>query len=1370
MFNLATFLINKNNSLKVLVSCLSVVTLLLTGCAAEFPGGSENQDGELTLASRIEHESNFVRVNNLAQVAVWDAEDRRLQINGFSGRGSVGISNAATGQFIGTAALANGGDDHDDDDDRRAPAGLVLQNVTAVPCSVRVQVGRQVQNIPVLNAPRNCVGIASTSQTLHVDKAKWKVSSNKLSVKGGGAAPRQLVSIFDGITGQLLGTDQASSVGNWKIKIRNMVSAPCSVSVVSAGQTVRASVQNAPLSCSLATGTTPGFPGNNNLFNQAPEGVIVGPIADMAINVGGTVNFMGTGFDPDSALPLTYRWNFDGAAADSMQQNQSVVFTQPGVYVVSLTVTDSMGLADASPATRTIVVQPAVGISQAPSGQIISPPTNVEINAGSYVNFMGSGFDPDGLPVNYVWNFAGGVPTNPNAVGTANPGNVLFSTPGVYLVSLTVIDATNVADPTPEYRAITVKGGNTGNPNNSPNNQAPNGEITSPASNVSINVGSSINFTATAFDPDSTGAMTYRWDFAGVAPVSNQLNPGMVTFNRAGIYTVTFTATDALGRSDLTPSTRIITVGNGNGTGTNPNNFPPESTITFPTSNQTISVGQSINFMGSGYDADNNVPLSYRWDFMGAAPNSTLQNPGPVVFSQAGTYNVTLTVTDSLGNVDITPAVRTITVVAGNGGGGTSGIVNQAPESNITLPVSDQVISVGQSIEFAGTGTDPENNSPLIYAWDFDNAAPNALVQNPGRITFNTPGSYRVRLTVRDANGNVDLTPAVRIITVTSGVTNNLPPNGFITSPANSININVGGSVNFAGSATDPEGNSTFTYEWDFGGVAPNSSSQNPGAVIFNQAGIYKVTLYVKDVLGLLDPTPEVRFITVQNTGNTNQPPVAKIISPATDVTINLNDSIVFSGIGEDPDNFGSNLTYNWNFGGAAANSSLASPGAITFTQPGVYNVSLNVMDNFGQSDTTPATRKITVVNNSVNNRAPIVNINSPASFSNISVNSALNFSATATDLDNEAVTYYWNFDGAAPDSTLQTVNNVVFSQPGTYKVSVVAIDARMKRSNPATVTVVVNGNLPVSTNVPNGVIVTPANDMTINVGGTVDFMGSVSSNISNTGLRYRWNFDGAATSSTAQNPGNVTFNKVGVYRVSLTVADNTGATDASPAIRTITVRAGANNGFPGSGNGTGNNTFAPNGIINSPTSAVTNIQVGGSVNFSASGTSSNNLPLSYRWTFGNGMLDQFVQSPGQVVFSAPGTYNVTLTVTDSMGVSDPTPDVRTIIVGNGTGTGNNNGGVNVPINGVINSPASSVTISKGQSVYFNGSVESTSGTVSNVTYNWDFAGGATNSTLKTPGNVVFNIPGLYVVKLTVRDSQGNTDLTPATQVVIVLP
>jgi len=1351
---------NTRRDLSINFSVIAIIAfLLITGCTADFPNGSEEEGTELTLASRIEHEARSVRVNSLVNTVVWDERSNQLQVNGITrANRPISILNAATGQAVGSISVnAIAGDDDDDD----APVSqLVLRNLAVVPCSVRIQVGDRIQNVNVVNAPRNCSGIANlpVGNALVITKATWRNSSNKLVVKGNGADPRQLVSVFDGITGQLLGTDQSNSVGTWKLKIRNLFVAPCFVSVVSGIKSSMIPVNNASNNCSATPGSVPN---NNSPFNLAPEGTIAGPISDMTISLNSTVNFIGTGFDPDSNNEVRYLWDFDGAADPSTEQVQSVRFTNAGVYRVTFTVVDNEGLADATPATRLISVLPAVGSAgnAAPNGSITSPVGNTIVRAGEPVNFTGFGTDPDGGAVNYLWNFGGGAP-NSNA---QNPVGVIFQTPGIYAVSLLITDRSGLADPSPDVKIITVLSGTT-NPN-SPTNSAPNGEILSPASDLVINVNDSVNFTGLAFDLDNNNPLKYRWDFGTAAPKSKLQNAGPITFDVPGVYTVSFTVTDALEMADFTPAIRVITVlGN-----ISESNLEPIGNITLPTSNLTISAGQSVRFMGSGFDPDNNSPLSYMWSFGGANNNSTLQNPGDIMFNNPGTYHVSLTVKDSLGLADRTPALRIITVLSSNGS-----VVNPnqnlAPESQILNPPSNIVVQLNQSVNFAGMGSDPEGNSPLIYHWDFDNAAPNSFVQNPGSLVFSRPGSYLVTLAVQDAFGNMDKSPAVRIVTVIDpNQAQNQAPVGAIVSPASNVEVAAGQSVVFSGAATDPDGNTQFEYFWNFDGAVANSQLQTPGQVVFNEAGIYKVMLYVRDNAGYLDQTPEVRFITVTGSTNNNQAPNATILAPTTNVTINSGDSVLFSGIGEDFDSQGVNLMYSWDFGGAAAGSSQATPGLVRFDQPGVYQVSFTVMDNFGLSDPTPSTRTIIVRDVTDNNIAPTVNISSPEiERTTISVGESVFFAASGSDANNEAINYFWSFDGAAPDSHQQNPGNIFFTAPGIFHVSLVGVDARFKPSNVVTRTIEVLGSGNFSTNAPDGIIVTPISNMTVTVGDTVSFVGSARDGGNNIPFTYRWDFNGIAPSSFSQNPGNVIFDKVGVYTVALTVADSTGATDASPATRVITVLPQTS--FPGGGFGNGNgNGFGnqmPNGDITSPTASVVSIAPGGSVFFAATGSDPDGDQLNYHWQFGGGMQDKFGANVGQVVFNTPGAYNVRLTVTDSRGLSDNTPDVVTVIVTGGVGTPFGGGG---ELNGFINSPTDSMIIARGQSVSFSGTAVDPNGDTT-ISYNWDFSGAAASSNLQEPGIVTFNEPGKYVISLTVTNSSGVTDQSPAVRVITVLP
>ena len=191
-----------------------------------------------------------------------------------------------------------------------------------------------------------------------------------------------------------------------------------------------------------------------------------------------------------------------------------------------------------------------------------------------------------------------------------------------------------------------------------PANEAPNGSIGSPASNLTIQAGQSVSFAGSGTDADGTIA-SWAWSFPGGSPASSTAqNPGAVTYAAAGTYTAALTVTDDDGASDATPATRTITVT------AVPQNQAPDGTITAPSGNVTVQAGQSVTFGGSGTDPDGTV-AGYAWSFPGGSPASSgAQNPGAVTFATAGTYTVTLTVTDNGGAGDPSPATRTVTVQA----------------------------------------------------------------------------------------------------------------------------------------------------------------------------------------------------------------------------------------------------------------------------------------------------------------------------------------------------------------------------------------------------------------------------------------------------------------------------------------------------------------------------------------------------------------------------------------------------------------------------------------------------------------------------------------------------------------------------------
>jgi hypothetical protein len=93
---------------------------------------------------------------------------------------------------------------------------------------------------------------------------------------------------------------------------------------------------------------------------------------------------------------------------------------------------------------------------------------------------------------------------------------------------------------------------------------------------------------------------------------------------------------------------------------------------------------------------------------------------------------------------------------------------NLPPDGAITSPSSSVTVSVGDTVQFSGAGTDPDANLPLSYRWNFGTGSgiADATVKDPGAVQFLAAGSYTVTFTVTDGLGAVDPTPASVVVTV----------------------------------------------------------------------------------------------------------------------------------------------------------------------------------------------------------------------------------------------------------------------------------------------------------------------------------------------------------------------------------------------------------------------------------------------------------------------------------------------------------------------------------------------------------------------------------------------------------------------------
>jgi PKD repeat protein len=139
-----------------------------------------------------------------------------------------------------------------------------------------------------------------------------------------------------------------------------------------------------------------------------------------------------------------------------------------------------------------------------------------------------------------------------------------------------------------------------------------------------------------------------------------------------------------------------------------------------------------VEFADQSSDADGTI-VAWSWDF-GGDGSSTLQNPAHT-FSDAGTYNVTLTVTDDMGSTGTIS--RQITVSAG--------AANTPPVASFSY------VCNGRDCSFSDLSSDQDTNDNITaWDWDFGNGV-TATTQHPS-LTYDAQGNYTVTLVVTDAH------------------------------------------------------------------------------------------------------------------------------------------------------------------------------------------------------------------------------------------------------------------------------------------------------------------------------------------------------------------------------------------------------------------------------------------------------------------------------------------------------------------------------------------------------------------------------------------------------------------------------------------
>ncbi len=158
----------------------------------------------------------------------------------------------------------------------------------------------------------------------------------------------------------------------------------------------------------------------------------------------GSVSFSGSGSDPDGTISA-YAWTFPGGspASSSVAMPGNVVYSTPGTYTASLTVTDNGGLTSTGPATRTITVaNPPPPDLVPPTVSMTAPAPNATVSGSVTVSATAS----DNVGVVGVQFLLGGVPLG--AEDTVAPYSITWNSTSVanggpYQLSARARDAAN---------------------------------------------------------------------------------------------------------------------------------------------------------------------------------------------------------------------------------------------------------------------------------------------------------------------------------------------------------------------------------------------------------------------------------------------------------------------------------------------------------------------------------------------------------------------------------------------------------------------------------------------------------------------------------------------------------------------------------------------------------------------------------------------------------------------------------------------------------------------------------------------------------------------------------------------------------------
>ncbi len=806
-------------------------------------------------------------------------------------------------------------------------------------------------------------------------------------------------------------------------------------------------------------------------------------------------------------------------------------------------------------------------------------------------------------------------------------------------------------------------------------------------------------------DQSSSSANSWEWTF-GDGGTSNIQNPNH-TYSSAGTYTVRLISSNANGCSDTLILTNYVHVYN-----------PP--TINF-TANNTFACHPplNVNFTSAAPGA-----VSWQWNF-GDSTSGTGQNPSHT-YTNEGYFDVTLTIVDNHG--------CTVTLTK--------------PDYIIVSPPLPHIIASPHSgckpLPVNFTDSTVSVNPITGWSWNFGDGTPVSNLHNPNH-NYPDTGLFIVTLTVSDQTG------CSNTVTDTVGV----GQHPFVNFGADTLY----GCHKFTVHFYDSSSSFVNQWHWDFGDHA-TSDLQNP-VHTYADTGYFDVTLvayhngcadsmkkldyiYVKPPKPIYNATPTISCsypVTVQfndqsigaqtylwsfgdgttstqvNPSHTyNNPGLYDVKLVVYNASYGCRDSLlvddmikiseiipnyiqVFSSTCVyDPSIFICNTytntnqtAWHWDFGDGYIGNGFS----VThyYDTVGIFSVELVVTDALGCKDSITKANTITIL--------PLPSPNFTTNHSS----GCLPFTVNFTDISNpqppaNSVSWHWDF-GDGDTSNIKNPTHT-YTAPGYYNVSL-----SITNSNGCDSTIIKDSLIYITVDTAAFIC-----DTVVCSGTPISF----TNNSIGVSLHYSWNFGDGSPISTLKNPSHIyNVDSTTFFTVILNISDTNGCTSSSQ--KQIKVSKPVAN-------------FTSNTMFASCPPLFANFNDSSSLDVT-----------TWYWTFGDTASGtnnhSGIENP-QHYYSASGTYDLTLLVTNADGCEDTIVKNDFIVINGPTGSFDYN-----PKNGCAPVDVDFVAIT-----------QSTTG------YLWVFAdgGGTTTNTGNTSHTYING--GFYVPTLVLQDSLNNCSLT----------